>query len=128
MSQHRAESLDDDKLGGEYPPEEPLGVDEYGTTAAEERWDEPIAERVAREEPDPEVPEDEGTELVAPDAGAGTDTEAQTVADADRPDPDVGTISVDDPVSDDPDLRDVASERSGPPPAEEAAIHLDDEG
>jgi hypothetical protein len=33
-----------------YPPERPLGVDQYGTTWAEERVDEPIEERAAREE------------------------------------------------------------------------------
>jgi hypothetical protein len=52
MSQNRAEGLDEDKIGGDFPPEEPLGADEYGTTAAEERWDEPLEERIAREQPD----------------------------------------------------------------------------
>ena len=48
----RAEGLDDDKVAGDYPPERPLGAEEYGTTAAEEAWDEPLEERIAREEPD----------------------------------------------------------------------------
>ena len=52
MSQNRAEDLDEDKIGGDFPPEAPLGVDEYGTTPAEEAWDEPLEERIAREEPD----------------------------------------------------------------------------
>jgi hypothetical protein len=52
MSQNRAEGLDEDEIGGDFPPEEPLGVDEYGTTAGEERFDEPLDERIAREEPD----------------------------------------------------------------------------
>jgi hypothetical protein len=30
--QDEAEALDDDRLAGEYPPEEPIGVDAYGTT------------------------------------------------------------------------------------------------
>src|SRR5829696_4708935 len=47
-----AELLDDDKLPPAYPPDEPLGVDEYGVTAAEEAVEEPLAERVAREEPE----------------------------------------------------------------------------
>lgn len=56
-----AEHLDADKLpgdqddptaGGAYPPDEPLAVDDYGTTPAEDRIDEPIAERVEREVPE----------------------------------------------------------------------------
>lgn len=52
-----AEGLDDDRIGDEYPPEEPLGAEEYGVTGAEQRWDEPLEERVDREEPDPLVDE-----------------------------------------------------------------------
>jgi hypothetical protein len=38
---------------GMIPPRtHPQGVDQFGVTAAEERGDEPIAERVRREEPD----------------------------------------------------------------------------
>ena len=33
-------------------PDEPMGVDEYGTTAAEERIPESLADRIAREVPD----------------------------------------------------------------------------
>ena len=55
-----AESVDpdvlpdyDDPAGNlMYPPDVPMGVQEYGTTAAEERVDEPLEERVAREVPD----------------------------------------------------------------------------
>ncbi|QYG91481.1 hypothetical protein HC251_02865 [Iamia sp. SCSIO 61187] len=86
--QQRAEALDDDKLGAEVPPEEPLGVEEYGTTPAEEAWDEPLEERIAREEPD--VP----------------------VGDHERGEPS------------DPTLSDVAQEREGAVPAEEAALHV----
>jgi hypothetical protein len=50
--QEQAEALDDDKLPAEYPPEQPLAVDDYGTTPAEEHVTEPLAERVRREEPD----------------------------------------------------------------------------
>jgi hypothetical protein len=57
--QDRAEQLDDDKLDGEmpadvarFPPDEPAAVEDYGTTPAEARTDEPIDERVTREEPD----------------------------------------------------------------------------
>ncbi len=127
MSQDRAESLDDDKLGDEYPPEEPLGIDEYGTTPAEERWDEPIAERVEREEPDVMPAEDEGVELVAPDEGRQADEEKDAIASTPREDPNQGPLSDEDIVADDPDLRDVANELTGTAPAEEAAIHVTDE-
>jgi hypothetical protein len=43
---------DDPEGNLDYPPDEPMGVEDYGTTAAEERVDEPLAERVARELPD----------------------------------------------------------------------------
>lgn len=56
-----AEALDSDKIGTpddpdiepDYPPDELLGADEYGITAAEEQIDEPLEERVARESADP---------------------------------------------------------------------------
>jgi hypothetical protein len=60
--QDQAEALDVDKMPGDtddpegdllYPPDELLGADEYGTTPQEERFDEPLSERVARERPDP---------------------------------------------------------------------------
>src|SRR5262245_35187694 len=60
-TQDQAESLDpevlpdyDDAEGAlEYPPDTPEGVSDYGTTAAEERTDETLEERVRREVPDP---------------------------------------------------------------------------
>ena len=55
----QSEILDDDRLGGDYPPDEPLGVDEYGLTAAEQQVDEPLDERVRREEPERADPSDE---------------------------------------------------------------------
>ncbi|HEU5150400.1 MAG TPA: hypothetical protein VFU19_07885 [Iamia sp.] len=124
MSQNRAEDLDDDKLGGDYPPEEPLGADEYGTTAAEERWDEPLEERLAREEPDVLPPEDDSLELVQPDEGAHTDVEPAEVAAVahERPE-EAAPLSEEDIASGDTTLRDVATEHEGPIPAEEAAIH-----
>ena len=126
--QQRAEGLDDDKLAGEYPPEEPLGVEEYGTTAAEEAWDEPLEERIAREEPDVPVPEDDGVELLQPDEGAHTDVEADEVASVAHAQPDErGPLSEEDVASGDPTLRDVAQEREGAMPAEEAAVHVVEE-
>ena len=48
----RSDDVDDPEGLLEYPPERPLGVEEYGTTAGEERVDEPLRARVAREEPE----------------------------------------------------------------------------
>ena len=111
--QNLSEELDDDKIEEEYPPERPLGVEDYGTTPAEEAWDEPLEERLAREEPDVLAPEDESLELVQPDEGAHTDDEPDEVASL------VG--------SDDETLDDVAQEHEGAVPAEEAALHLTDD-
>ena len=110
--QDRAEGLDDDKLAPEVAPDEPYGVDRYGTTAAEERWDEPIDERVEAEVPDGAVwgGDDEGLELVEPDEGLRPDTEPAAVATAARPGYD-----------------DTALEREGVRPAEEAAVHVVDD-
>lgn len=119
------ELLDDDKLGGEYPPEQPLGATAYGTTAAEQAVGESLAERVAREEPDVLVPGDAGMELVQPDEGAHADVEGAEVAMLARND--LGPLSDDDPLAGDPSLRDVATELEGAIPAEEAAMHIIDE-
>lgn len=75
--QERAESLDDDKLARDYPPDEPVASDDYGTTGAEQEWDEPLEERVAREEPDKPATSDEdvAVPLVEPE-GAGREAEA----------------------------------------------------
>jgi hypothetical protein len=60
--QDQAEALDTDKVPGgyddpliepEYPLDELMGADDYGVTAAEERVDEPLEERLERESPDP---------------------------------------------------------------------------
>ncbi len=67
--QDMAEALDSDHLGTpddpdvepDFPAEEPLGVDEYGLTAAEEQVGEPLDERVARETPDPLLQELDGS-------------------------------------------------------------------
>jgi hypothetical protein len=102
--QDEAEALDDDRTDGEYPPERPLGVDAYGTTGAEERWDEPLAERVSREEPDD-------------DSRASTDFPV---------DPEVGALDEGDLLTGDATTRDVALEREAPPPAEEEAMHIEE--
>jgi hypothetical protein len=100
----------DQSYGYEPPRDTPLLVDEFGTTAAEQRTGEPLDGRIAREEPDVidlvGVDADESApavgRLVESDEGARADTEAEMVA------ADVGT-----------DL--------GGSSAEEAAMHLEPE-
>lgn len=127
-----SELLDDDKLPAEYPPDRPLGVDEYGVTAAEEEIGEPLAERVAREEPD-FVPDDDDSDygapvgvLVEPDGGiVDRDFEADAVAMEAGPPPGELALDADDISFGDDTLRDVAQEREGTElSAEEAAMHI----
>ncbi len=76
--QDRSEALDGDELPGDaddpdtsYPLEQLLGADQYGLSAAEEEIDEPLEERVAREDPDPLAVEldEEERELEADEDG-----------------------------------------------------------
>lgn len=76
------------------PGDRPLGVDEYGTTAEEQREGEPLGDRLAREEPEPEVAADDpdapypawaseaepAGRPVEDDQGAHPDTEKDAVA------------------------------------------------
>ncbi|QDQ94392.1 hypothetical protein FND50_28890 [Rhodococcus sp. WB9] len=106
----------DDVLDEGYsPPERPLGLDAYGTTAAEQREGETLDQRLAEEEPDPAL-EDDNAEilddnevgrlrsgrLVAEDEGMGEDEEKDLVA---------SDIGID----------------GGAASAEEAAVHIVDE-
>ncbi|MCU1452595.1 MAG: hypothetical protein JWN46_741 [Acidimicrobiales bacterium] len=127
--QDRAESLDDDEFAGDsgdYPPEQPYGVEEYGVTGAEQRWPEPLEERLRREQPDRVRPVENGFDLVNDDRGMLADDEAGDVADAVMYDS-VGSLAADDGATGDPTTRDVATEHEAPMPAEEAAIHLIEE-
>jgi hypothetical protein len=94
------------------PRDHPQGVEEFGITAAEERGDEPLADRVLREEPD----FDEGDVARAADDAI----EGQLV--------DAGSADVEG-LDDEKDV--VATEVSGDderiaPSAEEAAMHITD--
>ncbi len=123
-----SELLDDDKLPAEYPPDEPLGVDEEELTVRGQQTDEPLEERVKREVPDVFVVEDEPVgPLVAPGGDEGLDLTKEAVATEvgagpDRDDLDAGDIS-----SGDDTTRDVATERVESRSAEEEAIHLTDD-
>nr|BFD81039.1 DUF5709 domain-containing protein [Streptomyces sp. Xyl84] len=92
----------DDTLDEGYsPPEKPLGVDKYGTTAAEQHEGESLDQRLAQEQPDtgeqegdgtgdlpggegepvdPEAGDERAGRLVAPDEGAHADTTKEEVA------------------------------------------------
>ncbi len=110
-SQDEAEALDSDKLGDVYPPDRPLGVDQYGTTAAEERVDEPLEERIARDRPDGPDPDRTEVDLVAEPE---IDTEAQLLGEEADADPRLAEPDEDD-----------APERLGAAevPAEVQAVH-----
>jgi hypothetical protein len=107
----------DDVLDEGYsPPEKPLGLDAFGTTAAEQREGETLDQRLAEEEPDPAFDEDDNAEilddnevgrqrsgrLLAEDEGSGADEEKDLVA---------FDIGID----------------GGAASAEEAAVHIVDE-
>jgi hypothetical protein len=77
------DTVTSDQAEGIMPPRDyPQGALEHGTTAAEERRGETLAQRVAREEPDVLRAEldDEAGRLVEPDAGGAPDNEAAAVA------------------------------------------------
>lgn len=123
-----SETLDDDHLTGEYPPEHPLGSTDYGVTPAEGRVQEPIDERVRREKPETSTvgSSDRAGRLVEPDEGTHTDTEAEAVASVvdqvaphDRPVGDVGTGDV--------TSQETATELTQDLSAEEAAMRVQDE-
>lgn len=119
-----SEVLDDDKLPGEYPPDQPMGSFDYGVTPQEQRVQEPIAERVKREKPEDAMVGEEGRvgRLVAPDEGVHEDTEGAEVAtDVDRVAPHdrpVGATQTGDSTT-----YDVATELTQDLSAEEAAVH-----
>lgn len=98
------------------PGDTPIAVDEWGVTAAEERLDEPIAERVTREVPDlrPDDIDLDDTDDFRLEDG----TTARFVDPADRD------------VSGYDDEKDVIASLvgdDGAPSAEEAAMHITDQ-
>lgn len=88
------------------PGDEPMAVDDYGTTAEEQREGEPLDGRLRREQPDTGRPETDPTlagRLVQQDEGVREDTESQETA------------------------TDVGADTGGFT-AEESAMHVEDEG
>ena len=77
--------LEDDynQVEGMMPPRDyPVAAEDFGITAEEERMQEPLAERVLREEPDVmDGLDDSVGRLIEPDQGvAGLDDEATSIA------------------------------------------------
>lgn len=128
-----AEDLDDDKLGGEFPPERPMGAEDEGVTGVEQLGGESLAERDERTEPELwERPRaagetDPGVELAGDEEVGQVDDESTMVARSaeDTDARDAGALASDDEFTGDETTRNVATERSTPP-AEEAAVHVDD--
>jgi hypothetical protein len=121
-----SELLDDDKLPAEYPPDQPLGVEEDELTVRGQQTDEPLEERIQREVPDVGA----GTEddpvgpLVAPGGDEGLDLTKESVATETGAGPDRDDLDAGDIASGDNTTRDVATERVESRTAEEEAMHL----
>lgn len=122
-AQDRAEALDDDKVGGDFPPDHLLGAQAYGAAGADPGAPESVIARAAREEPE-ERPGDASFDPEAERglAGEGGSVE-QTAQDLEAPRAaeDAAMHLVDDPVFDDDDLEPPVGELS----PEEAAAAAD---
>ncbi|MDP8953618.1 MAG: hypothetical protein M3N37_01610 [Actinomycetota bacterium] len=126
-----SELLDDDKLPAEYPPDKPLGVDEEALTVSGQQRDEPLEERLQREEPEVAAAaafvDDPVGPLVAPGGDEGLDLIGESVA-TEVGDPTAwDDLDAGDIASGDTTTRDVATERVEPRSAEEEAMHLTDD-
>lgn len=103
--QDQAEALDADVRDADYPPEEPMGVDD---PTQDDRVEDSITERARREEP--EGPDGDDRPVIQPyvdEDEARLDEEDELVAEAME------------------DAADLESD-GAPPPAEEAALHLEE--
>jgi hypothetical protein len=132
QDQDVAESLDDEELPTEYPPEEPLAADDQGVTGLEQLGGESVGDREDRTEPEvwereTAPPSERGPELEGEPEPGTVDEEKDLVApplplDAEDP----GSLDPDDGFTGDETTRDVATERA-PADAEDAAVRVDDE-
>ncbi|MFF0476339.1 DUF5709 domain-containing protein [Streptomyces sp. NPDC004284] len=107
---------------GYSPPERPLGAEHAGVTAAERQHGESLDERLAEEEPDLPVPDDDGL-------GDTTDTDGELLDDqvGDRR---AGRLMAEDmgtgPIRSELNAQDLGID-GGAASAEEAAMHIVDE-
>ena len=99
------------------PGDQPIAADEFGVTAAEERADEPIAERVTREVPDPSA-DDLDVDAALDDDGIGDPLAGRLVEpgaeDVDATDDEKDVIGA------------LVGEDEGALTAEESAMHITD--
>ena len=124
-----AEGLDDEELSGEYPPDEPLGIDDEGVTGLEQLGGESVSERDDRTEPEVwergAAASETGPQLEGEPEPGTTDDEKDLVAPP-FPEEDPGPLEEDDEFTGDETTRDVATERT-PEAAEDAAVRIDDD-
>ncbi|MEV7992038.1 DUF5709 domain-containing protein [Streptomyces sp. NPDC086077] len=114
----------DDTLDEGYsPPEKPLGVTKYGTTAAEQHTGETLDQRLAQERPDGDEPAGDGIGDLADGAGEPVDPEAGSERAGRLTAPDEGAHpdTTKEAVAEDMGID------AGAAGAEEAAVHVVDE-
>lgn len=123
----QSEAVDRDNLSDQYPPDKPLASEDYGTTGAEQRFHEPLEERVRREQPEREAHDrrSDDTRIVQPVDPDVPGEEGEPIAET-VDDPDVRDRAPGDEITGDETTRDVATERVAPP-AEETALHVEEE-
>jgi hypothetical protein len=127
--------LGEDLLDTGYsPPEKPLGVNAFGTTAAEQAQGESLEQRLAEEEPDPTAAFDDP--LAEPDTVGGDDPDAIAADEDFLGDAEVGgdragrLVAPDEGSREDAEKDLVAGDvgiDGGAASAEEAAMHVVDE-
>ena len=127
--QDRSEALDDDKIGGDFPPDRPFAVDrgddsEPGTAGSDARDSDPLeAERDDTWNEDEATPADRQPEVVLVDQTADADPDAHLVGTGELDDLESGD-SMDGTLAErDPDEGDFVADLV-PPAAEEAAMHV----
>ncbi|MFE1753324.1 DUF5709 domain-containing protein [Streptomyces anandii] len=115
------ETLDE----GYSPPEKPLGVTKYGTTASEQHEGESLDQRLAQERPDVGEPEGDGVGDLAGGEGEPVDPEAGAERAGRLVAPDEGAH----PDTTKDEIAEDVGIDGGAAGAEEAAVHvIDDDG
>ncbi|MFF9410244.1 DUF5709 domain-containing protein [Streptomyces anandii] len=113
------ETLDE----GYSPPEKPLGVTKYGTTASEQHEGETLDQRLAQERPDVGEPEGDGVGDLAGGEGEPVDPEAGTERAGRLVAPDEGAH----PDTTKDEIAEDVGIDAGAAGAEEAAVHVIDD-
>lgn len=123
------EGFDEELLEEEYPPEQPMAVDDQGITGAEQLGGESVADREERTEPEVWQRRQDarraGRSTVTEEAAQPSDEDIEVmipVEEETRTDP----LAPDDEATGDETTRGYATEGQ-PEPAEEAAVHDQEE-